>query len=418
MSDKDNEELFIPKKKYIVLKLFCVILIIGLIIFLGYYYYKNYYNNPNKVIEKIITSFEERMDNYKIDSKPLKINGLLNINMEMKDASYKYNDLLDVINETTIQFNGEFDENEKKSNINLSAKYKDDSLTDIDLYIDNNDIYLYMKDLYDKYLKLDNQEENNINKALFDKSLSEEDIKIITSSLFKAYSNALLKRELTRKEEKIIINSKEITANNNYLNLKNKELNDFIIDILKYLYDNNNFINTLEKNDNANIKSSIKELIDNLMENEVKATYTISFYTKKGLKQELLSIRQDITNNDEKLYFDIDIIDKNNLLISFNDTSSTIQFKINYAENILNLDITFKNDDNKFEIILQLNYEGIKEVIKENIANSINISDLEEKDLQKIDNNLRKNEKLYGFLEKIFNAFDKVNGKNIETNVT
>ena len=388
---KNEDELFIPKDRLFI-KIFIFLFIVLALIGAGYYYYKNYYSNPQKIVDKIIEKVEKRISNVKeTEYKLYKINGLLNIKL---DLGNELKDITNIINSISLQVNSEHDETNNISNIDINTKYKDDKLFNINLYHENSVDYLYLEDLYNRYIKLGDE-------VIKTKNISKNDAQNIVNGFFNAIKESLKEQTFERKEDTITINNKKIEVNNNYLSLSENQINNFLISILNTLINDTNFINSLNNIAGRDEKQILQTLINNLKEDTITGSYKLSFYTKKALKQELVSIRQELNIDNQKTYFDIDLIDENNLLINISDGEETLELKLYEKENAFNVEINIKVIDKKIGLFFKGNIEEIKEVSKQNVSNSVKIEELTDEDANRIQENLQKNETLLKLIDEL-----------------
>ena len=394
---KDEEELFIPKERHF-FKVFIILLIIATLTGIGYYYYQNYYSNPQKVVDKIIDTAKKQLNN-SYESKLYKINGLFNFKMNLGNDLKEFTD---IINKISLQVNGEFDKTNNTSNIDINTKYDDGKLFNINVYSENDFYYLYLEDLYNRYIQLNDTKESTERQNL------QDNYPKIINGLVSALEKALKEQTFQRKNETITINNKKIEVNNNYLTLSNKEINNILINILESLVNDNDFINAFNKITKENGKQNIQNLISNLKEKDINGTYTLSFYTKKSFKQELVSIRQELTIENQKRYFDIDLIDENNIQVNISDGEETLEIKLYQNNKTYNGEISAKETNGTISLIFKINIEEIEEVTKQKVTNSIKIADLTDEDSQKISENLQKNETLLKLIDEI----SKITNKN------
>ena len=421
--EKGNfDEPFIEKSKHRGLKLFITIILISALSFGGYYYYTNYYDNPTKKVDNIITEIEKKLssnfDNPIFNSdKAYKINGLIKLGINSSDKSNEeFNNVFDLISNMQIGINGEIDGKNKINNINISSKYKDNKLIDGKIYTENNNIYIKSDDIYNKYIFVDNIDEEV--KEL-ESNINLSDIKELTKSIINAVSNNLDNDKIETSTENITINGNNTNANKYTIILKDKEINNFIANILTSLKQDQTFINILNKLD-KNISNSLDEIINEIKESdEQKATYEISFYTVKDmLNEKLISIRQNISVENEKIGFNIDLIDNDTYLINIKSNDINLSVRLVLNDKIFNMDLDSEFEGIKINYTMNFNYEEISTIIKEDVSNSIKMEELTEEDSKLIAENIEKNENLQNFAKILEEEFTNINGnKDIENNI-
>lgn len=401
---ENQEELFIPKRKHVALKIIIAVILIAGLVVGGYFLYQNKFNNPNKIVSDILEKERKNIDdsfNKAVNtSDKYEINGLVKANVEL---SNELKDIANLINDINLQFNGQIDPTNNVYNINLDTKYKNDKLLDIKAHYENETIYVLLDKLFDKYLKISTKDLTSManSESISQPEITKDDIKTITNSLFDAIKKELDNHELKKELAKIIIDGSEKEVNNNYFELKDNEIKDFITNIVNNLANDNKFIATLEKiTGEKNIKDELGE-IKNSLKFE-KQTYKVNFYTTKSLfNQELVSIRQELLYDNQKTAFIVDKISNDEVLISvdMNGAVSSVRIKKNGSSVNLDLSINFLGMVVKLET--NLNYEKINELTKVDVSNNKDISELTEEDQNKIQENLSKNEAFIKLMETI-----------------
>lgn len=397
-----DDELFIPKKKHVFIKLIAILLIIGLFLGGGYYYYKNFYNNPKKVFEYVCETIEKKLNSNKKELKNIEINGLINFDL---DLGMEYQETTDIINNLSLQFNSQIDYSNNISISNINTKYKEQKLINFKTFSDNDNFYFYLEDLFDKYIKIDKKQ--IIDTKELDKN--KDSINIIMEEILTVLKNKLSNLEFIRTDDTILINNQKYDVNNNYIKLKNGEINNFLLDILNDLSNNKKFINVLDKISDDEGKEIIDDLKKDIRNDTIIATYQLSFYTKKNLHQDLISIRQFIDTQDEHNVMEVNIVKKNDLNLKMYDEASSIELNFTTKDNAFNIDFTINASNQKMSMTANFNYKEISSIQKFDISNYIDINNLSEEDYNLIGENLGNNETLLEIYEKI---------ENIEKNIT
>lgn len=396
-----DDELFIPKKKHVFIKLIAILLIIGLFLGGGYYYYKNFYNNPKKVFEYVCEAIEKKLNNDKKELKNIEINGLINFDL---DLGMEYQETTDIINNLSLQFNSQIDYSNNISISNINTKYKEQKLINFKTFSDNDNFYFYLEDLFDKYIKIDKKQ--IIDTKELDKN--KDSINIIMEEILMVLKNKLSNLEFIRTDDTILINNQKYDVNNNYIKLKNGEINNFLLDILNDLSNNKKFINVLDKISDDEGKEIIDDLKKDIRNDTIIATYQLSFYTKKNLHQDLISIRQFIDTQDEHNVMEVNIVKENDLNLKMYDEASSIELNFTTKDNAFNIDFTINASNQKMSMTANFNYKEISSIQKFDISNYIDINDLSEEDYNLIGENLGNNERLLEIYEEIENIEESI----------
>ena len=388
---KNDEELFIPKKRFIVLKILLVLLLLGALGYGGYYYYQNYYNNPNKVVHKLVEKTNEMLSKKEVIFDKTRINGLINVQLNLKNGNKQ---IVDIINNLTIQFDSQVALNENTSLTSINTKYKNDKLINIKVYENNKDFYIYLEDIFDKYIKI----EESLNTPI---EIPDGDYTEIMKEMSKSLEEVLDKYTFMRKSEILLINDKEYSVYNNYLSLKDNEITKIATLFIQTLSNNNAFIQSVKKVTDTDIKKDLEAITDFLQEENVKGTYTLSIYTTKDFKQRLIGIKNTLTIDNETISVGINIPDDNNFIINLESPYGNVVSKITKGDNAFNIDLNIEQDGNSFKLIGKFNYEKIDKIDEVNLENSIKIEDLTEEDGNIISQGFANNKAIEEIIKKI-----------------
>lgn len=390
-----EEELFIPKTKHKALKIIFAIILIGALIAGGYYLYKEKFDNPNKTVISIIEDAEKNVKN-ELDDNAYKINGVLKIDANL---SSELKPITDILKNLDLQFILESDVKNKLANATINAKYKKEQLIDINMFVNDNNAYVLLQDVYDKYLKLsmdDVTSEKSI--EIPEINLSEQDIETLTNSLMKALKNGLNGIEFKRISTTIKIDDKDRNVYNNYADLKEAEMKKLIKDIINTLSGDNEFIKVFRKiaGEDAKIDDLVKEL-DN---KTIPGTYRISFYTDKNiLNQKLVSVRLEVDVDNVKSSITLDKISDEESLLSVNTSGGTIVVRVKKTNSVFNVNMNVNILGVTVKLDFSSNYEKIKEVTKPDVSDSKDIEKLTNEEQQAIAEKLQSNKGILKLIE-------------------
>lgn len=408
MKKRKEEELFIPKERHFV-KILIFLLILIMIGGAGFYYYKNYYENPKFIISKIVDEVEKRTlerQNKKDDNQNFKINALINLNL---DLGNDLKNLTDILNDISFQINSEYDNKNNKSIIDINTKYKNDKLINIQSYNDNLNTYIYLEDIFDKYLQLDT--------FTVIKDINTSDIYQIENTLIKVLKDKINNLNYQRQEEEITINNKKYDVYNNYIEFKDNELTDFLSSIIDTLIKDEKFLNSLDNlidieydemsEEKMNAKSSLEELQKELKEDPFKGIYKLSFYTTKSFKQELIYIKQEIVNETQKNTLTINLTKENYININIQEDDMLLELNFFLQDSKFNLDTKIQIDDIILKLSGNFNYEKIDTIRNIDTHNSIKLDELSDEDSITITENLANNETLQSLINELTNVIYK-----------
>lgn len=386
-----KEELFIPKTKHKGLKItLAILLVIGLITG-GYFLYQYKFNNPNTIVANILNDAKENYSkkiNEINENELYKVDGHINIDSNINEDTFK------ILKDLELLFSGEIDQKNSISNIDIDTKYKNDELATIKLYREGNIYYALLNGVYDKYLKIENEEVNSLPKINYNRA----DLYTIYYSMISALEKELSNLEFKKSNETISINGKETKVINNYVELKDNELNKLSNGIINTLKNDKKFIEAVKRVTNKNEEEILESLkIDD--EEEFKGTYTINFYTDRNLfNKKLVSVRISIGG---LINLNVDKISDEEIFINLVSMGSGYSINVKNNKNTTNIDLSINMMGQYIKFEINMTYEKIKEMVKPDVSNYKNLKDLTEKEKQEIQDKLKSNKALINFMDEI-----------------
>jgi len=395
----DDEPLFI-EKDHKGLKVFLIITIILLILGgAGVFYYFKIYSNPMLVIGSLFKEFKEEMNFNEIDeTETFKFNGEIDVDLGFEDASLQ--NIADIINDIKLQYILNSDGDDYTS-LELFSKYKNESLLNGKMILDENYGYLHLDDLYDKYLQFDTEE--------IDESVEVDvNYEIVMNGLFNAVSKAVNEDDFERNEDKIDINGSIKKVYRNSLVINRDNYHRIMKTIITELRKDNDFINEVNK---IYKKVDFKEQLNTILEEIDKETFEdiikINFYTKHSLKQELLKIKIVHNSEDVDTTFLITSSSENQVTLDIFDNldnKMTMDLKLNGDNNLI-VNFNVNKGEDYIKMYLNCSFQELDKINKINTKPSIDINKLTEADQNKIITNLSENETLINLISDITNVF-------------
>ena len=369
----------------VIVVIFVIIALLGLAFFGGKYYLASR-NNIKIFMNNYFNKLEDNIGKNNSTSGSLS----LNVNGDTTDKEEK---IFKILNNLDFSMNYGIDTKENITNIDISTNYYGDKLININTYIEDNNIYLSSSDLYSKYIKIENNKEDNSEK----KSMTNDDYKVIINSISTAVSESLKEEYFTKNWVKLdgkSVNKVELLLNNNNI----KIINENIINNLK---NNNNFIDSFGKLIGKKTME-VKELLDKEIKEVNSNEYSdikISLYTKitKFVKLEITSGEDKIVvkSNDKGYSFEIVDSEDNNTYngtIKINNNSDSTTYNVNVKDSN-NLEIKINNTINK-----------TTKIEKKDVSNSILLEDITEKEYEDIINKISNNRAFNKIYEDISNS--------------
>lgn len=369
----------------VVVVIFVIIALLGLAFFGGKYYLASRNN-----IKIFMNDYFDKLEGNIGKNSSTSGNLSLNVN---GDTTRNDGNIFKILNNLDFSMDYGIDTKENITNIDINTNYYGDNLINIGTYIEGNNVYLSLGDLYSKYIKLNNSKEDNGDK----KSMTNDDYKVIINSIGTAVSESLKEEYFTKNWVKLdgkSVNKVELLLNNNNI----KIINENIINNLK---SNNDFIDSFGKLTGKKTME-VKELLDKEVEEVNNREYKntkISLYTKitKFVKLEITSGEDKIVvkSNDKGYSFEIvDSKDNNtyNGTIKINNNSDSTTYNVNVKDSN-NLEIKINNTINK-----------TTKIEKKDVSNSVLLEDITEKEYEDIINKISNNKAFNKIYEDISNS--------------
>ena len=374
MEENKNETPMKKNKKGLVAVL--AIIVIAILVGVGYYFLKP--TSPKDVfVGGINSAFENSEKSLAEDVK--KINTTVTLSGNIESSNEEINQVAKYINEGKLSYNVQLDKETKKVLLSANVDYQNENLLSGKVYYTAGDenIYLYVQDLFDKYFKFNLKEMTN----------NEEELSSIENMFNGEVSNPLGKTD----SKKAVSILKDTITNNlkdeyfskekvdgmtkNTMKLTIAEFKQMAKNIVTSLQNNQEFMNCFEK------KDELKESFDDLLEgiNEVDSevdNYNLeaSIYTK-GLKNEVEKFEiKLIASETEQMNMTIVETEKGKFVIDA-DISEVGKVKLN---------MEVKNDTNT-------------DIENVNVSDSVEINNLTQADQLKLLGNLM-NMKLYKYI--------------------
>ena len=192
------------------LVLACILAIIG-----GLTYFFIVELNPKTVLShgvgKMMGSLETIVEplriNYELPDK-FSVTNTTSVIVDGKD----YEEIKDIINNSKMSLNLMFDRTDKKMLVNLDSKISEVNFK-ADYYVDDKENYVFLQDIFDKYIKLD-----NLPIDLFEKKLTRADIeyiyKVVYNSINDNLDESFVKREFKMGSNPMVRSTLEMSQGN------------------------------------------------------------------------------------------------------------------------------------------------------------------------------------------------------------
>ena len=333
-----------------------------------------------------------------------KFNTSLTLSGNIETTNSEYKQIANIVNDGKIKIDIQADLEAKKALLGANVDYKNLELLQANAFFQAGDqnVYFYVKDLFDKYFKVDmsdSTEEFDID-AIFDVDTSDsENInKKISDKIIKDTISENLKDEYFSKEtvDGMTKNTMKVTV---------AELRNIYINVITSLKDNEKYLNCFK--DSEKLKESYEKILKTVQEFDNKYdTYSIeiAIYTKgfsnKAKKVETRAIISEneeakfvINEIDEKNYdFSLDIkSEEKGMPITAEALKGTIKIE-DKSDETKAISVVVENipDVGKVSLDLEVSMSQDTDIENVNVLNSVDINNLSQSDMFKLYTNLTK----------------------------
>lgn len=394
MEEKDFEKK--PKKKGIIITV-VILVLIALIAGGVFAYFKLVKNKPQAIFEKAISKAFEMTDNMPKNEGKVNLELTASLNSTDQDMSMANTYLkMFKLNLTT-----EKNDEKKVINQNVSISALDETIVSADLLIQNNKAYVFLKDIYSKYIELpeDTFDGFNLN------DLFESDISGKSQEMLKEIKQILLDAVKTKelKQGNVEVDDQKLTKTTLKLNSKDVEQ---IVEKLSNVASEFSAVNTAKDI----VESS--QLI-NEEENSSDNYLEVSIYTKRFsgriVKTEFAMI--NVEDNMAIVGTISEEEEKTEVTFAVNEDSTDIKDAITFCtfeieevnDNEGTMSIKFSIDEGSTATVTvkyKVDYNDIIE--PKNVRNSIMADNLTDADLEEMRKNVENNQMLYSIIQELY----------------
>ena len=383
--DSDMEvfsDLVEKKKNHKWILVVLIVLLLGVIGF-GYYYV----TRPDVVFSTLLNRAYKEANKTSEEYKQMKVILDMNASVDMGD---EYKEFTDIIKNISINTSINYDSTNDTFALSLKADYKKKELASANMYYENKGVYVELKNLLDKLIKIDVEDENDIN-------ITDEDINILFEEVYNALKSTLKVAEYTSSKEKV--NGESTNKYTLVINNKNKTI--LVNSFIDYLLNSEDFINTVVKISETTKDEVLKVLNGSKDVEDLEKDIYVSVYVKS------------FTN--ELVKFEVST--KDDVLMTFSEVSKSV-YKMEMSIEGVKVIATITEDEknNKANIVydiesdvfnakltLNMAYVFNEKIQKPNIENSVAIEELTKDDQNTILEKLMENEGV-GELMNVFSS--------------
>lgn len=392
MEEKDFEKKG-SKKVWIISGIVLVVILIA--IAAGLFAYSKINQKPNKVFAKLI---EDTFETLEEDSKKRTGKVNLGVTASLSGTSSEIDAINAYLGVMKLNLTTEVDLDKKIIIETASANILGEPVINLQVLMQNNKVYGYLKDIYSKYIELpeDALEGENLSETF---EVNEQNI---AKNAKEVLNNVINSKEIV--QEKAKVDGKN--ALKTTIRLTPKELLEITDDILKKEYENNQ---------TDKLKTSIENLemmIEDLEEGENYVD--VSVYTN-ALTSKIIKTEFKFVSYADNIAFTIEIEKvsgkESEIRVLLNDE---IDNAASSAKEVLTIKVNKENDkegtvkikttiEEGYNVILKIDYsvEHNINIEPRDVSNSIKADELTEEDYEEIRKNIQENPMLSAIMQQI-----------------
>lgn len=410
IQQSDNKKTKKKSKKGGIIALLVLLVVIVAAAVGAYFYYTKIFTNPQKVYQKAVKNGLNSLTANSIteEIKTLDANFKFDVELDLEDKiEDEIEDIIDLINNTQLELDVQFDKENKQIGYGIGSKYKKDDLINANILLDvkKERLYMQLDQFFDKTLKMDIEDEEAIEvlEELFEienSTFKDENAKKKALSIIEKEFNNLIKEEYCSKDkEKITIDSKEKNVDVYTLKMSAEQLVKEFNTVVKNLKDNDKFLDCY-KDSNA-VKEGLEKALEPLeelkdAEDFDKLTIKVKIYAN-GLKQDIVRVDIVAEAEDEKIVCKIEKEDEAYKLELIADDEKVLSCKVQNKENSTKIQLDI-NEVGKITLNAEYKMEINKEIKTIETKGAVDIQSLTEKDIEKATKKLE-DSKLYDLVE-------------------
>lgn len=376
-----------------------LILVLAAILCYGYFFRKEPENIYFDMIDYVRDYASDYLTEVSKDLKgPKRITNKITFNLSTNNEELK--PFEDAINKFSISAVSEIDKNNKKLSSKVNVDYDEESLINVEALIKDNEAYVKLNDLFDKIIKVSN-EESDLSSLWKEDNV--EDYQTILTELTKIIKNNLKSTFFTKTNEKLNKSGKDIDTIKYVMRLTNNDIYTLELGVLNDIKGNDKLIsviaNLLEIDKDA-IINQIDEMIENMDTEDTTNEEAIKITTY--LNKKTRTIEKIVLGDDTEIFVDkiksgyelkLALTDTDNLVVNINEKDKTL--KISYLDNFIEINSANKNQSIKVgfdmegvtieaSVNIVTTEESISEVEEMDTTGSVNIDDLTESEKERI----------------------------------
>ncbi len=414
MEEENFEKKSSKKTLKIVLLVLLILAIAGAVTFFAF---NKVNSKPEKIFDKAVNQMFKESDKIK-EYKTASVE--LDISAEVKTIGNNLNPetatqikmISAILKDANLHTEIQVDLEKKLFDWVIAAQYENKDVINLEAIIQDEKVYFYLKDLYEKYIEVPTEYLEDIDLgSIFQTSKVDEKLAKDVEEILKS---KIENSELETEEVEIEVLGKDKKVNKSSMKLSVKELEDVCYDILDKVN---------EYQEDIEIKEAIADMQEVLKDSEETENYmNIDIYSEKT-GNNIVRVDIALVNKEDDEVILIRAVKTDDktweIVFSINEDSidvkdATDMIKIVLTEENENegkISFTFMSEEEGMEATLNVKYkvEYNKDIEKKNIKDSISAEDMTEADLMEIYENAQKNEILKSIIDMGVSTYNSVN---------
>lgn len=316
-----------------------------------------------------------------INENQEKLNSTISVNGNVQSEDEDMKQVAEYLNQSDLTLNLQSDKQSKKMQVSANVNYQNENLLSGKVFYQSGDenIYIFVQDLFDKYFKVNVDETTEDNENLENlKGIFETNSLSIGEKVNLSKAETIIEDEIEGKfVDEYFTQEKVDGMKKTTINITVAQLRQIVTEISNDLQNNQEFLNCYENQDK--IKESLNSIIescDELSEYD-EANIKISLYTKGIFASKMQKIEISIEADGDIVNLVVNKVDKQNYEYDFSTQRAENSEAEDFVKGNINISEVVK-DDYKYVITSTIKDIG-------DITLNIEVKNTEETDLEKLD---------------------------------
>ena len=414
MEEENFEKKSSKKTLKIVLLVLLILAIAGAVTFFAF---NKVNSKPEKIFDKAVNQMFKESDKIK-EYKTASVE--LDISAEVKTIGNNLNPetatqikmISAILKDANLHTEIQVDLEKKLFDWVIVAQYENKDVINLEAIIQDEKVYFYLKDLYEKYIEVPTEYLEDIDLgSIFQTSKVDEKL---AKDVEKILKSKIENSELETEEVEIEVLGKDKKVNKSSMKLSVKELEDVCYDILDKVN---------EYQEDIEIKEAIADMQEVLKDSEETENYmNIDIYSEKT-GNNIVRVDIALVNKEDDEVILIRAVKTDDktweIVFSINEDSTDVKdvtdmIKIvlkeeNENEGKISFTVMFEEEGMEATLNVKYKVEYNKDIEKKNIKEPISAEDMTEADLMEIYENAQKNEILKSIIDMGVSTYNSVN---------